>query len=131
MGAGSSTSCGPCSCAAPMRSEERLVRITFKPRRPGLPLRQGSVSIPDWHFYLRQTLGVEYLVLRDDIVYIEQKSRQRVHLIGRERPLTIERHGAIDVVPNRRRERRAKRQYSSPCPELDILAGLAFQNGRR
>ena len=64
-----------------MRSQ-CLVRVTFKPWRPGLPLRQGSVFIPDWHFYLRQTLGVEYLVLRDDVVYIEQKRRQRVHLIG-------------------------------------------------
>src|SRR3972149_6988513 len=85
--------------------DEGLVRVTFKPWRPGLPLRQGSVSIPDWHFYFRQTLGVEYLVLPDDIVYIEQKSRQRVHLVGRERPLTIERHGAIDVIPDRCRER--------------------------
>src|SRR6059036_846458 len=111
-------------------SPDVLVRVTFKPSRPGLPLGQGSVSVPDRHFYLRQTLGVEYLVLRDDIVYVEQKSRQCVHLIGRQRPLTIERHGAIEVIPNRRRERRAKRQYSPSCPELNIRASLAFQNGR-
>src|SRR6185295_2348078 len=107
--------------------------VTFESWRPGLPVRQGSVSIPDWHLDLRQTLGVEYLLLRNHIVDVEQKGRQGVDLVGGQRPLSIERHGAIDVIPNRRRERRAKRQYSSPCPELDIRASgyLAFQIGRR
>src|SRR5882672_9655520 len=104
------------------------VGVTFEPCRPGLPVRQGRVCIPDWHFYLRQTLGLKYLILRDEIVDEEQKSRQRVYLIGRERALTIERHGAIDVIPHLRRERRAKRQYSSPLPKLDVLASPALQD---
>src|SRR5262249_29736359 len=60
------------SSSSPARGDEGLVGVTFEPWRPGPPFREGSVSIPDWHFYFRQTLGVEDLVLRDDIVYIEQ-----------------------------------------------------------
>src|SRR5262245_35066834 len=78
-----------------------LVRVAFKPYRPGLPIRQGSVSITDRHLDLRQTLGVEHFVLRDDAVYVEQKCRQCVYLIGGQRSLSIEGHGAIDVIPDR------------------------------
>src|SRR5262249_34162483 len=69
----------------------------------------------------------------DDAVYVEQKCRQSVYLIGGQRSLSIEGHGAIDVIPDNRRERRAKRQYSFPFPDVDIRAGrarFAFQNGR-
>src|SRR5262245_9559133 len=112
------------------RADRDLVRVAFKPWRPGLPLRQGSVFITNRHLDLRQTLGVEHFVLRNDAVYIEQKRRQRVYLISGQRSLSIEGHGAIDVIPDRGRERRAKRQYSSPSPELDIRGSFAFQNGR-
>ncbi len=124
------------SCYRPkkkLRFDKELVRVAFKPWRPGLPVRQGSVSITDRHLDLRQTLGVEHFVLRDDAVYIEQKRRQRVYLIGGQRSFSIEGHGAIDVIPDRRRERRSKRQYSFPCPDVDIRASgasFAFQNGR-
>src|SRR5262249_2969151 len=67
----------------------------------------------------------------DDAVYVEQKCRQRVYLIGGQRSLSIEGHGAIDVIPDRRRERRAERQYSFPCPDVGIRASRAsfsFQN---
>src|SRR4051812_2828662 len=50
-----------------LRSERRaalLVGVTFQPSRLGLPVRQGRVIISDWHLDLRQTLGVEYQVLR-------------------------------------------------------------------
>ena len=58
-----------------------LMRVAFQPWRPGLPLRQASVILADWHLHLRQTLGVEDLVLRDDIVDEEQVRRQRVDLV--------------------------------------------------
>src|SRR6185503_1109580 len=77
------------------RFPRRLLRVAFEPWRSGLPLRQRRVFIADWHLHLRQALSVEYLLLRDDAVYVEQKCRQRIHLIGRQRPLTIERHRAI------------------------------------
>ena len=60
-----------------------LVGVTFEPWRPGLPIRQGSVFVTNWHLDLRQTLGVQCLVFRDDIVDVEQIRRQRVDLIGR------------------------------------------------
>ena len=63
-----------------------------------------------WHLHLRQTLGVHYLVLGDDTVQVKQIGRQRVDLIGGEASLLIERHAAIDVIPNRRPVRRADRQ---------------------
>src|SRR5262245_47067664 len=114
------------------RADRDLVRVAFKPWRPGLPLRQGSVFITNRHLDLRQTLGVEHFVLRNDTVYIEQKRRQRVYLIGGQRSLSVEGHGTIDVIPDNRRERRAKRQYSFPFPDVDVRAGragFAFQNG--
>src|ERR1041385_9288632 len=94
-----------------------LVGVTFEPWRAGLPIRKGSVFITNWHLDLRQTLGVQCLVVRDDIVDGEQIRRQLVDLIGRERPLSVEGHPTIDVIPDRRRERRAKRQDSPSRPD--------------
>src|SRR3972149_2293728 len=91
-----------------------------------LPLRRDREAITIWHFHLRQTLAVHYLVLRDDTVYVEQKGRQRVDLIGGEGSLSAERHGAIDVVPYRRRVRRAERQYSPQVPGSDIQPPFGF-----
>ena len=40
------------------------------------------VSITIRHFDLRQTLSVDYLVLRNNTVFVEQKGCQGVHLVG-------------------------------------------------
>src|SRR5215831_21406092 len=78
------------------------------PRRAVLPLRQ-SVSVMIRHFDLRETLGVEGLVFRDDAVFEEQIRRQGVYLVGFQRSFFSERHAAIDVIPYRRRVWRVKR----------------------
>ena len=39
-------------------------------------------SITIRHFDLRQTLGVHHLVFFDDVVLVEQKSRQSVDFVG-------------------------------------------------
>src|SRR3990172_8552442 len=83
-------SCAP-SLAVPL-PDEGLVGVTFKPLHSGLPIREGSPCIAVWHLHLRQTLGVHYRVLRDDTVFVEQKGRQRVDLIGGEGSLSVERH---------------------------------------
>src|SRR5205823_1424982 len=108
-----------------------LVGVSLEPWRPGLPLRQPGVFIANRHLDLRQTLLVEYLVLRDHLVLEEQEGRQRIYLIGGESPLTPERHAAIDVVPHRRCKRGAQRQYALPFPDGNILACFRFQRGRR
>src|SRR6202521_2456733 len=66
-----------------------LVGVTLKPWRPGLPVRQPGVVIANRHLDLRQTLFVEYLVLRDHMVQEEQVGRQRIYLIGGEYRTTI------------------------------------------
>src|SRR5215469_7948079 len=87
--------------------DDGLVGVTLKPWRPGLPVRQPGVVIANRHLDLRQTLFVEYLVLRDHLVQEEQVGRQRIYLIGGETPLCPERHAAMDEIPHRGRKRRA------------------------
>ena len=82
---------------------------------------QLGVIIADRHPDLRQTLFVEYSVLRDHLVQEEQVGRQRIDLIGGESPLIPERHAAIDEIPHRRRKRRAQWQYALPFPDGKIL----------
>src|SRR5215467_558819 len=108
-----------------------LVGVTLKPSRPGLPLMQLGVIIANRHLDLRQTLFVEYLVLRDHLVQEEQVGRQRIDLIGSESPLIPERHAAIDEIPHRRRKRRAQWQDALPFPDGNILAFFRLQRGRQ
>ena len=103
-----------------------LVGVPRKPWRPGLPIRDPSEGITIWHLYLRQTLGVEYCVLRDDIVDKEQIGRQRVDLISGERPLSIEGHATIDVVPHHRGVWRANREDPSIVPRVGAWLRFAF-----
>ena len=58
----------------------------------------------------------------------EQKSNQRVDLIGSEDSLVAERHAAIDVVPYRpgSRVRRAERQDTPQVPGGDIRSPFGF-----
>ena len=44
------------------------VGVTLKPWHPGLPIRHLGPGITIGHLHLRQTLGVKYLVIRDEIV---------------------------------------------------------------
>src|SRR5258708_19739412 len=111
--------------------EDGLVGVTLKPWRPGLPVRQPAVVIANRHLDLRQTLFVEDFVLRDHLVHEEQIGRQRIDLIGGESPLIPERHGAMDVIPHRRRKGRAQWQYALPFPDVDILALFRLQRGPR
>src|ERR1700674_556371 len=108
-----------------------LVGVTLKPWRPGLPVRQPGVVIANRHLDLRQTLFVEYFVLRDHLVQEEQVGRQRIYFIGGQTPLIPERHAAIDEIPHYRRKRRAQWQYALPFPDGNILAFFRFQRGRR
>src|SRR3954468_14993881 len=86
--------------------------------------------IANRHPDLRQTLFVEYLVLRNDLVEEEQVGRQRVDLIGLQSPLQPERHAAIDEVPYCRRIRRAQWQDAVLFP--DIICGFfRYQRGRQ
>src|SRR5579883_1531531 len=91
-------------------SGERMssVGVTLKPWRSMLPLREPGIVIANRHLDLRQTLFVEDRVLRDHLVQEEQVGRQRVDLIGGKRPLSPERHAAVDVIPHGRRKRRAQ-----------------------
>jgi hypothetical protein len=52
--------------------------------------------------------------------------RQRVYLIGGERPLSIKRHGAIDVIPHRRRQATSSRPPGSNREDLS-----SFRAGSR
>src|SRR5262249_12965548 len=98
----------PCAtsmfCATPVSSNQNpaelrgLVGVTLKPRRVGLPFMQLGVTIANRHLDLRQTLFVEYQVLRDHLIHEEQVGRQRIDLIGGESPLIPERHAAIDEI---------------------------------
>src|SRR4029453_15367340 len=106
-----------------------LVWVALQPSRLRLPVRQRGVVISNGHLYLRQTLSVEYSVLRDDLVGVEEKRRQRVHPVGVERSFPSEGHPAIYVIPHDGRERCAYRQYSSPFPRLDTWPRLRFQLG--
>src|SRR5438874_5242953 len=92
------------------RTLASLVGVTLKPCLPRLPLRQPGVVVADRHLDLRQTLFVEYLVLRDHLVQEKQVGGQRIDLIGGESPLTPERHAAMDEIPHDRRKWRAQRQ---------------------
>src|SRR5262245_6129080 len=92
---------------------------------------QLGVVIANRHLDLRQTLFVEYHVLRDHLVHEEQIGRQRIDLIGGESPLTPERHAAIDVIPHRRRKRRAQWQDALPLPDGNILAFFRLQRRRQ
>src|SRR5262249_2695452 len=107
-----------------------LVGVTLKPWRPWLPLMQLGVIIANRHLDLRQTLFVEDFVLRDHLVQEEQVGRQRIDLIGGESPLIPGRHAAIDVIPHRRRKRRAQWQDALPLPDGNILAFFRLQLGR-
>src|SRR6478672_1154100 len=93
------------------------VGVTLKPSRPGLPVGQPGVTFANRHLDLRQTLFVEYRVLRDHLVQEEQISRQRVDFVGGESPLSPKRHAAVDVIPHGRRKRRAQRQDALPSPD--------------
>src|SRR5215469_166096 len=112
-------------------ASDSLVRVTLKPWRPVLPFRQPGVVIANRHLDLRETLFVEDFVLRDHLVQEKQIGRQRIDLVGGERPLIADRHGAVDVIPHRRRKRRGQRQYALPFPDRDILAFFRLQRGRR
>ena len=52
------------------------------------------------HLYHWQTLGVHHLVFLDDIIPVEHQRSQLVDLIRLERPLSVQRHTAVDVIPN-------------------------------
>src|SRR5260370_20559899 len=108
-----------------------LVGVTLKPSRPGLPVGQPGVIIANRHLDLRQTLFVEYCVLRDHLVQDEQVGRQRIYFIGGQTPLIPERHAAMDEIPHYRRKRRAQWQYALPFPDGNILAFFRFQRGRQ
>src|SRR6516165_9175645 len=86
--------------------------------------------IANRHLDLRQTLFVEYFVLRDHFVQEEQVGRQRIYLIGDERALSQERHPAMDVIPHRGRKRGAQWQYALPFPDGHIFTFFRFQRGR-
>jgi hypothetical protein len=92
-------------------------------------VRQRRVVVADRHLHLRQGLGVEDLVFLDDVVDEQQVRRQRVDLVGGQRALSVERHRAIDVIPHRRRVRRAQRQDSSTCPDVGVRGALLFRIG--
>src|ERR1051326_3347822 len=66
------------------------------------------------HFDLRQILSVEDLVFRDNSVFRQQVSRNRIDLVRFQRTFLSERHTAIDVVPDNRRVWRVKRHYIVP-----------------
>src|SRR5579864_2877652 len=87
------------------------------------PCRNKVISI--WHLNFRQGLGVENVVLFfDDVILIQDKRRQSVHLVRAERSSLASRHGAIDVIPNRGSVRppaphcsfRVRRVYRSSTP---------------
>ena len=80
--------------------------------------REKSVTIR--HLDFQQSLGVEDVTLFDDVVLVEQKSSHGVNLVGSERSLRVPWHGAVDIVPHRRRERpiAPKSQYWSASGEL-------------
>src|SRR4029453_16269182 len=107
-----------------------LVRVTLKPWRVGLPVMLLGVIIANRHLDLRQTLFVEYLVLRDHLIDEEQVGRQRIDLIGRQSPLQPEWHATIDEIPHRRRKRRAQWQDALPLPDGNIGAFFRYQRGR-
>src|SRR6185295_7742011 len=77
-----------------------------------LPLRKVRESLTVWHVYLRECLGVHDFVFLDHVVFVEQEGCKSIYLIGLECPLSIEWHPAVDIVPDRHRERRTKRHDS-------------------
>src|SRR3954468_20940690 len=91
-------------CGLPNRHTS-LVGVTLKPWRVRLPVMLLGVIIANRHLDLRQTLFVEYLVLRDHLIDEKQVGRQRIDLIGDESPLLPDRHAAIDEIPHDRRKR--------------------------
>ena len=93
---------------------------------PGLPIRDPGEGITIGHLDLRQTLGVEHLALRDDVVEIQQIGCQRVDLIGRERPLLIEGNTTIDVVPDPRGVWCANREDPAVVPRVSAQLRFAF-----
>src|SRR2546428_13209849 len=76
-----------------------------------LPVGQ-HISITIRHFDLWQNLSVDYLVLRNNTVFVEQKSCQGINLVWCQRALFTERHPAIDVIPYRGRVWRVDAHYS-------------------
>src|SRR5262249_18329675 len=112
-----------------LKAHSRLVGVTLKPARPWLPVRQPAVLIANRHLDLRQTLFVEYFVLRNHLVQEKQVGRHRVYLIGGESPLSQDRHAAIDEIPHYGRKRRAQWQYALPFPDGKISAFFRFQRG--
>src|SRR5215204_7434095 len=87
--------------------------------------------IADRHPDLRQTVLVYYLVLRNHVIEEEQVGRQRVDLIGSQSPLQPEWHAAIDVIPHRRRIRRAQWQDALLFPDGNIRALFRLQRWRQ
>src|SRR5690349_14168100 len=82
----------------------RALGVTLKPWLPVLPLRRKSKSIMIRHLHLRQALLIHNLVFLNDSVLVQQEGGDGIDLIGGERPLFPDRHAAIDVIPDRRRE---------------------------
>src|SRR5262245_35000177 len=107
-----------------------LVGITLKPWRVGLPVMPVGEIIADRHLDLRQTLSVEYLVLRDHLIEEEQVGGQRIDLVGGESPLLPDRHAAIDEIPHDRRIRGAQRQDALPIPDGKLCGFFRSQDGR-
>src|SRR5260370_26676722 len=99
-----------------------LVGVTLKPSRPGLPVRQPGVVIANRHLDLRQTLFVEYFVLRDHLVQEEQVGRQRIYLIGGEKPLSPPRPAPPGEIPHPPRTPRAPLHEALPLPHGEHLA---------
>src|SRR5262245_53743629 len=120
-----------CMYGPSARPAFQLEGITLEPWRLGLPLMQLGVIFANRHLDLRQTLFVEYLVLRDHLVQEEQVGRQRIDLVGGESPLIPERHAALDEIPHRRRKRRTQWQDALPFPDGNILAFFRLQRGRQ
>jgi hypothetical protein len=106
-----------------------LVRVTREPGLPGLPIGHASEGVSIGHLDLRQTLGVEDHVLRDDIVDGEQIRGQGVDLVRRERPLSIEWHAPIDVVPDHRGVWRTNREDPPEAPRVVWLDVTLDQPG--
>src|SRR6185503_16714141 len=108
-----------------------LVGVTLEPRLVEMKVMRLAERVANRHPDLRQTLLVEYLVLRNHLIEEEQVGRQRVDLIGSQSPLEPEWHAAIDVIPHRRRIRRAQWQDALLFPDGNIRAMFRLQRGRQ
>src|SRR6188474_2546539 len=75
------------------------------------------------HLHVRQALGVHDVGLFDDAVAEQQERRQRVHLIIRQTPRAIVRHGAPDEIKDERRKRKV---FDPAMPTLPGTPGGTF-----